>query len=378
METFSDELKERLLAKLEEFAERHRELEAQLADPGIVSDNARLAEVAREHGGLGKFMALRAELQAARQEQAEAREAIAESDDEPEFRQMAQEELDRAAEREQKCLEQFVNELVDDEAEGSRDVLVEIRPGTGGEEAALFAMDLFRMYSRYAEKHGWTIDPIDSTTTELGGLREMVFAVKGRGAWRKLRYESGGHRVQRVPETESQGRIHTSMATVAVIPEAEEVDVDIPQNEIEMSFFRSSGPGGQHVNKTSSCVRLVHKPTGIAVRCQDQKSQNANRRKAMDLLRAKLYQMRQEEQHQQRDELRKSKIGSGDRNARIRTYNFPQDRITDHRIGLDVFGIETFLMGDCDRMFDALAEHDRAERIAAFTEAGVLPSPSER
>jgi peptide chain release factor 1 len=256
--------------------------------------------------------------------------------------------------------------LVTDDSAASRNVVVEIRAGTGGDEAALFAMDLYGMYNRYAEKKGWKIEPIDSNLTDLGGAREIVFSVNGNGAWQKLQYESGGHRVQRVPETESQGRIHTSLATVAVLPEAREVDVELDPSDIEMSFMRSSGPGGQHVNKTSSCVRLVHEPTGISVRCQDQKSQGANRRKAMELLRTRIYDMREQERLKKRRAMRKSQIGSGDRNQRIRTYNFPQDRITDHRIGLDVFGIDSFLMGDCDRMFDSLAEHDRAARIQEF------------
>ena len=204
----------------------------------------------------------------------------------------------------------------------------------------------------------------------------MVFSVSGKGVWQKLRYESGGHRVQRVPETESQGRIHTSLATVAVLPEAEDVEIDISDDDLDVSFVRSSGPGGQHVNKTSSCVRIVHKPTGITVRCQDEKSQQANRKKAMKVLRARLYDRFLSEQQQERDALRKSQVGSGDRNERVRTYNFPQDRITDHRIGLDVFGIENLLMGDCDRLFDALAEYDRQARIKAFVEGGEPAGPT--
>jgi peptide chain release factor 1 len=365
MET-TEELTRAVMAKLDEFADRRAELEEQMADPDLVNDSARLATVAQEHGRLGKFTALHDELLDARQQAEEARELVGDPEEDPEFQELAQEELQEARQREQQVVTEVVKMLVTDDEHASRNVIVEIRAGTGGDEAALFAMDLYGMYSRYAEKNRWKIEPMDSNLTDLGGAREIVFSVKGNGAWQKLQYESGGHRVQRVPETESQGRIHTSLATVAVLPEAREVDVELDPSDIEMSFMRSSGPGGQHVNKTSSCVRLVHEPTGISVRCQDQKSQGANRRKAMELLRTRIYDMREQKRLQKRRAMRKSQIGSGDRNQRIRTYNFPQDRITDHRIGLDVFGIENFLMGNCDRMFDALAEHDRAERIEQF------------
>jgi peptide chain release factor 1 len=371
----SDELRARLVEKLDAFAERHRKVEALLSDPDVVSNGSRLASVAQEFGHLSKLMAKRNALQAAARRREEALATLADADGDEELELLAREEAEEAAAEEEDLLQDVLETLVSEDKEADRNVIVEIRAGTGGDEAALFAADLLGMYTRYAEKHGWKVDVIDASPTDLGGMREVDFSVTGKGAWRTLRYESGGHRVQRVPETESQGRIHTSLATVAVMPEAEEVDVDIDPGDIDMSFMRSSGPGGQHVNKTSSCVRLVHKPTGITVRCQDEKNQHANRKKAMMLLRAKIYDLRQREAHAERDAIRRSQVGSGDRNERIRTYNFPQDRITDHRIGFDEFGIESFLMGNCDDMFEALAAHDREARVRDFIESeGASPA----
>jgi peptide chain release factor 1 len=369
-----EDTREKLVEKLDEMAERHRELAEQLADPELAADGARLAAVAREHGALAKLVQKRDELAAVRRRRREAGQSLQDYGDDEELVQLATEEIVEAEAAEERIFEEVVELLVSDEADSDRNVIVEIRAGTGGEEAALFAADLFNMYSRYAESKDWKTELMDVSATDLGGMKEVVFGVSGRGVWRKLRYESGGHRVQRVPQTESQGRIHTSLATVAVLPEAQDVEVEIDPNDVEMSFMRSSGPGGQHVNKTSSCVRLVHKPTGITVRCQDEKSQRANRKKALKLLRARLYEKQQEEQNEKRDALRRSQVGSGDRNERIRTYNFPQDRVTDHRVGLDLFGIEGLLMGGCDRLFDALAEHDRQRRIEAFA-AGATTSP---
>jgi peptide chain release factor 1 len=367
MPDISDRLKDDLRAKLAQLVAQHQAVEAQLSDPDIVADHNRLARVAREHGQLAKFVTLSKELATALQAAADATEMIEESGDEPEMAELAREELEEAHLRESATYESLIELLVTDEEEDSRSVIMELRPGTGGDEAALFALDLFRMYARYAEARRWKVEEIDSQLTELGGIRELTVAIEGKGAWQKLRYESGGHRVQRVPETESQGRIHTSLATVAVLPKVQDVDIHIDPSDVEMTFMRSSGPGGQHVNKTSSCVRLVHKPSGITVKCQDQKSQLKNRKKAMEILRARLYALRDAERHEARDSLRKNAIGSGDRSVRIRTYNYPQDRITDHRIGLDIFGIPSFLAGDCDRMFDALAAHDREERIRDFS-----------
>ncbi|NLW49448.1 MAG: peptide chain release factor 1 [Candidatus Brocadiaceae bacterium] len=358
----------RLTERLEALARRRAELESRLADPDVAADSTRVARLARELGALGPLAALRDRLAHARRRAAEADETLAEAGDDAEMQELAREERADAEREEQAVLEEALNALVADEDGRERNVIVEIRSGTGGEEAGLFAAELMRMYTRYAEKHGWKVELMDQSERDLGGIREVTLAIAGRGVWRRLRFESGGHRVQRVPETESQGRIHTSLATVAVLPEPEEVEVEVSPDDIEMSFMRSSGPGGQKVNKTSSCVRLVHTPTGITVRCQDEKSQRANRNKAMKLLRAKLYELQATQAHDERDAMRRAQVGSGDRTDRIRTYNFPQDRITDHRAGVDVFGIETFMLGDCDRLFDALAEFDRQQRIRAFVE----------
>ncbi|MFO7956984.1 MAG: peptide chain release factor 1 [Candidatus Brocadiia bacterium] len=376
MEQIDEQLAEDLTAKLGRLAERHRQVEQLLSDPEVIEDTTRLTRLAREHGALSKLVEKHEQLLEVRERLQDARETLDLYPDDEELTTLAQEELEEAGREQQRLLEEVIDLLVSDEAEANRNVIVEIRPGTGGDEAALFASDLYGMYTRYAERQGWEVELINASDTDLGGVREVICSVSGTGVWRKLRYESGGHRVQRVPETESQGRIHTSLATVAVLPEAEEVEVEIKPDELDISFVRSSGPGGQHVNKTSSCVRIVHEPTGITVRCQDEKSQSANRKKAMKVLRARLYEKYQQEQQEERDELRRSQVGTGDRNARIRTYNFPQDRVTDHRIGLDVFGVENFLMGDCDRMFDALADYDKQERIKAFIEGSKRSAPT--
>ncbi len=359
-------LKEGLLARLEKMAQRREEVEGLLAQPEVTGDPTRLAELAREHSRLTRPAQISAEVRAARKQRKEAEQILDEEPDDAELCQLAEEEIQAADRREEELLEEFVELLLSEEARSDRNVIMEIRPGTGGDEAALFAAELFRMYTRYAEKQGWEVELMSMSRTDLGGMREVIFSLSGQGAWQNLQYESGGHRVQRVPETESQGRIHTSLATVAVLPEVAEVEVEIDPDELDISFMRSSGPGGQHVNKTSSCVRIVHEPTGISVRCQDEKSQSANRTKAMKILRARLYEKYQSEQQEELDAIRRSQIGSGDRNERIRTYNFPQDRITDHRVGVDVYGVEDFLMGDCDRLFEALAQHDRQERLKAF------------
>ena len=366
--TLADKTKARVAEKLAELAARHAEVERLLADPDVAGNVPRVSALAREFGRLGKFATMHEHLAAAIEDARDAQETLDEADEDEELQQLARDELNEARQRQAELLDEALAQLVADSAAADRNVIVEIRAGTGGEEASLFASELLRMYTRYAERQGWKVELMDESRTDLGGVREVVISISGAGAWRRLRYESGGHRVQRVPETESQGRTHTSLATVAVLPEARDVEVEINPEDVEMSFMRSSGPGGQHVNKTSSCVRLVHKPTGITVRCQDEKSQQANRKKAVKLLRAKILERQERQAHQQRDALRRSQVGSGDRSERVRTYNFPQDRVTDHRAGVDVFGIESFMMGDCDRLFDALAEHDRRQRIKAFVE----------
>jgi len=372
----TDETKAKLAERLEAFARRRAELEGLLADPALAGDGAQIARLAQELGTVGVAGALHDRLVVARQRAAEAEETLAEAAEDAELRQLAEEERAEARGEQEAVFEEALDVLLSDEGGRNRNIIMEVRAGTGGEEASLFASELLRMYTRYAERQGWKTELVDQSSTDLGGLREVVLAISGRGVWHRLRHESGGHRVQRVPETESQGRIHTSLATVAVLSQPEDVEVQVNPDDIEMSFMRSSGPGGQHVNKTSSSVRLVHKPTGITVRCQDQKSQQANRKKAMKVLRAKIYELQERQAHAERDALRRSQVGSGDRTDRIRTYNFPQDRITDHRAGVDVFGIESFMMGDCDRLFDALDEFAKQQRIKAFVEGSDTGVPS--
>ena len=254
--------------------------------------------------------------------------------------------------------------LIPKDPNDDKNVIMEIRGGAGGEEAALFAAELYRMYVRYAEKHRWKTEEIDNNSTELGGIKEVVFSINGKGAYSKLKFESGVHRVQRVPETESQGRVHTSTATVAVLPEAEDIEVNIEEKDLKIDLFRSSGAGGQHVNKTESCIRLTHIPTGIVVVCQDERSQTKNREKAMRVLKSRLYDYYQSAYDKEYGENRKSQVGTGDRSERIRTYNFPQGRVSDHRIGLTLYNIEEFMMGDLDEMIDALIVADREAKLA--------------
>jgi peptide chain release factor 1 len=351
---------------LEQKLRRFEELEKLLVDPEVLADSARLAAVAREHGSLAKLATKYRRFRELNAQINEARE-LAEGHD-AEMRELAEAELPDLKARREELWNELLDLTIGGEDANRNSCIMEIRAGTGGEEAALFARDLYEMYKHYAEERGWKVEILGMSPTELGGFKEITLGLEGEGVFRNLQFESGGHRVQRVPETESQGRIHTSLATVAVLPEPEDVDVKIDPDDIEMSFMRSSGPGGQKVNKTSSCVRLVHKPTGLTVRCQDEKSQQANRKKAMKILRAKLYELEERQAHAERDALRRAQVGSGDRTDRIRTYNFPQDRITDHRAGVDVFGIEGFMLGDCDRLFDALVDFDKQRRIREFVE----------
>jgi peptide chain release factor 1 len=364
----SQDIRDKLTARLQKLAMRYAELDRMLTDPAIISDTPRYTELVREHGALRVFAQKRQELESALSRRREAEELLREADQEPELQGLANEEISQARNDETRLMEEVLRLLLSDEQEAQRSVILEIRSGTGGEEAALFAADLFRMYTHYAQRKGWQVEALDRSISERSGFKEIIFSVTGPGAWQKLRFESGGHRVQRVPLTESQGRIHTSMATVAVLPEAEELEVDIKPEDLEISFLRSQGPGGQNVNKVSSCVRILHKPTGIVVKCQEQPSQHKNRKLAMKILRARLYEEQQKEQKKARNVLRRSQVGSGERSERIRTYNFSHDRITDHRIGLDVFGIQQVLMGQCDRLFDALEEWDLRERISTLAE----------
>lgn len=348
------------IRKLEALEQRAEELMRTLADPEVAVDPNKTRVIAKERGSLdrtvGPFQQWRA-LMARRQE------ALALSG-EPEVADLAKEELASLeapiAALETKILDRL---LVDDLPGDPDSAILEIRAGTGGDEAALFAMDLFQMYRKLAEARGWKVEVLDQSETELGGLRELVCSVSGPDAYRQLRFESGGHRVQRVPETEAQGRIHTSAATVAVLPEVEEVDVQIDPEDLVVDTMRAGGPGGQKVNKTESAVRITHTPTGIVVKCQDNKSQHRNRATALRILRARLAEHAQREADRKRAQERRTQIGSGDRNERIRTYNFPQSRVTDHRIGLTLHNLPEVLQGKLGEILDALAAADLRERL---------------
>ena len=348
-----------MLDKLEAVASRYEELCAKSEQPDFYSDPKRAAGLLREKNDLEPVVeAYRAYRQAER-DMAEAQELMAE----PEMKELCQETYAHAKARKEELYDQLQILLLPKDPNDDKSVIVEIRGGVGGEESALFAHSLFRMYSMYAAAKGWSIELMNYNDTELGGVKEADFVINGRGAYSRMKYESGVHRVQRVPETESGGRVHTSTATVAVLPEMEEVDVQINPADIEMQVYRASGAGGQHVNKTSSAVRLIHKPSGIVVSCQEERSQVQNREKCMRMLASKLYEQEQERLDSEITGLRRSQVGSGMRNERIRTYNFPQGRVTDHRIGLTLYKIDSVMDGDLDELINALAAADQAEKL---------------
>ena len=348
-----------MLEKLPPLERKYQEIEYSLAQPEIWSDPEAAARLNREKRELEPLMEVWRRFQRFRSE----REAALELVNDPEMRELARESAEEAlagmnaAEEEMKLL------LLPRDPDDDKNVIVEIRGGVGGEESALFAHSLFRMYSMYAASKGWQLELLNYNETELGGVKEADFLINGDGAFSRMKFESGVHRVQRVPETESGGRIHTSTATVAVLPEMEAAEVDIRPEDIEMQVYRSSGAGGQHINKTSSAVRLIHKPTGIVVACQEERSQFQNREKAMNMLASKLYEMEQEKLDAAVSGARKSQVGMGMRNEKIRTYNFPQDRVTDHRIGLTLHNIQGFMDGDLDGMIDALTNAAQAEKL---------------
>lgn len=332
-----------------------------LSDPAVVADRELYPKVVREHSDLGKIVtAYRAYRQTANEIE-ESRELL--SDGDSEIRELARKELDALILKGENLEADIKQLLIPKDPLDDKNVLLEIRAGTGGEEASLFAGDLFRMYSRHAENRGWKIEIMSASWSDSGGFKEVIAMVKGNGAYSHLKYESGTHRVQRVPTTEAQGRIHTSAVTVAVLPEAEEVEVEIDPNDIKVDVYRSSGPGGQSVNTTDSAVRVTHLPTGLVVTCQDEKSQHKNKAKALKVLRARLYDLQLREQNDRISRDRKNQVGSGDRSERIRTYNFPQGRVTDHRIGLTLYKLDQVLQGDLDEIISELTAYYQTQAI---------------
>lgn len=350
-----------MFEKLAGVEDRYVKLEQLLSDPAVVRDQALYQKYVREHGDLGKVVDAYRQYKSVIGGIRDSRELIAEGD--PEIRDLAEEELASLAERKSRLEQRIKVLMIPKDPNDAKNVMLEIRAGTGGDEAALFAGDLLRMYARFAETRSWKTEIMDAHESDVGGFKEVVMEIRGDGAYSIFKYESGTHRVQRVPATESQGRIHTSAVTVAVLPEAEEVDVHIEPADIKVDVFRASGPGGQSVNTTDSAVRVTHIPTGIVATCQDQKSQTKNKAKALAVLRARILDKAQREQAASRSQDRKSQIGSGDRSERIRTYNFPQGRVTDHRIGLTLYRLESVLQGDLDEVVQQLITHYQAQAL---------------
>ena len=348
-----------MLEKLQAVENRYEELSFQSEQPDFYNDPKKAARLLKEKNELEPVVEAFRAYRTAEQEMADAQELMSD----PEMKEFCQQAFQQAKEEKEKLYRQLQILLLPKDPNDEKSVIVEIRGGVGGEESALFAHSLFRMYSMYAAARGWSIELLNYNETELGGVKEADFIVNGQGAYSRLKYESGVHRVQRVPETESGGRVHTSTATVAVLPEMEEVDVQINPADIEMQVYRASGAGGQHVNKTSSAVRLIHKPTGIVVACQEERSQVQNREKCMRMLASKLYEIEQERLDSQVTGLRRSQVGTGMRNERIRTYNFPQGRVTDHRVGLTLYKIDAVMDGALDEIIDALATAEQAEKL---------------
>lgn len=355
-----------MFENIQVFDDRYEELNQKLYDPTVAADREEYARLMKEHKDITPIVECYREYKRLENAIREAKEILDEESDK-ELREMANEELKGSQEK----LEETENELklllLPKDPNDSKNVIVEIRGGTGGEEAALFAASLFRMYSMYAEQNRWQIEVNSANETELGGYKEISFTIVGEGAYSKLKFESGAHRVQRVPETETQGRIHTSAATVAVLPEAEEVDIEINPNDLRIDTFRSSGAGGQHINKTSSAIRITHLPSGTVVECQDERSQLKNKDKAMKILRSRLLSQEVEKASAEIATERRLQVGSGDRSERIRTYNYPQNRVTDHRIGLTLYKLEEILNGSLDELIDSLIAADRADKLKETT-----------
>jgi len=351
-----------MFQKLEEVVERFREVEGLLSDPSVISDQKRFLELTREHASLRDVVEVYQRFQKVREEVEGNKELLRDSD--PEMREMAKAELPELEEEQQRLEDELQLLLLPRDPRDGKNAILEIRAGTGGEEAALFAGDLYRMYSRYADQQGWKVETLSTSEADAGGLKEVVALISGQQVFSRLKYESGTHRVQRVPETEAQGRIHTSACTVAVLAEAEEVDFDVDPTDLRIDVYRASGAGGQHVNKTESAVRITHIPTGVVVSCQDEKSQHKNKARAMKILRSRLLETLEAEKAAEQAAERKSQVGSGDRSERIRTYNFPQGRCTDHRIGLTLYKLDAIMAGALDEVIDPLITHHQSELLA--------------
>lgn len=352
-----------LIGKLHDAEARYENLNAELADPGVISDNKRYQKTAKAHSDLGEIVAHYHEYKEIEKGVNETRTMLREAGMDADMKAMAEEELASLEHRLADCSARLKLLLLPKDPNDERNVILEIRAGTGGDEATLFVSDVFRMYSRYAEQQAWKVEILSSNSTGVGGFKEIIALIEGKGVYSRLKYESGVHRVQRVPATEASGRIHTSAITVAVLPEAEEVEVAIHEKDLRIDTFCSSGPGGQSVNTTYSAVRITHIPTGLVVSCQDEKSQIKNRAKGLRVLRSRLYELEQEKQQKAQADERRSMVGTGDRSEKVRTYNYPQNRFTDHRIGLTLHRLDFIMDGDLAEVLDTLTSHFQAERL---------------
>ena len=357
-----------MLERLATLEDRYQQLNELLSDPEVISNPNKLREYSKEQADLEETVTTYRSYRSTIEELNDAKEMLEEDADDDEMVEMIKAEIEELTERRDQLEEKLKVLLLPKDPNDDKNVVMEIRAAAGGDEAALFAGDLYRMYTRYAEANGWKTEVIEAHASEIGGYKEIVFMINGKGAYSKLKFENGAHRVQRVPETEASGRVHTSTATVAVLPEAEEVDVEIRNEDIKIDTYRASGAGGQHVNMTDSAVRITHLPTGIVVSCQDEKSQIKNREKALKVLRARLYDKYEQEAKAEYDETRKSAVGTGDRSERIRTYNFPQGRVTDHRISLTLQKLEQILDGELDEIIDALLLDDQTKKLQQIGE----------